>query len=275
MTQGFLENTPETLNHYTTLENLELILANKTFAFTKLSCLNDPLEGKNPNFEKAEELIFSSSWTGSTRDTLPMWRMYSGFDGIRMSLPSDLFQRKDQCSHGKWPPTARNINYANLQSPIHISMIDQCRNTRTVAEYSQLSGPDEVFYVERHTVAGVDDVLISRPRTEENGAPTNSGLHLAVVGLTKSDDWAFEQEWRFRLPFTLSMVLLEDSPDKLLKMPTPEDDRVFLAFREEVLEDLKILTGPKFSAGQMVLLNSLLERYAPNAIVTNSEIKIR
>lgn len=275
MTQGFLEGTPETLNHYTTLESLALILSNKTFAFTKLSCLNDPLEGKNPNFEKAEEFVFSSSWTNNPRDTLPMWRMYSGYDGLRLNLPCDLFALGEKYRNSSLADGTKRLNYVDLEDGPPLAMK---RNPEEVIGHevlSVLSGPDKVDYVNRSHLA--EDLLNSpvQPSTDRSNQQFSFQLDFSQVGLTKGDDWSFEKEWRFRLPFSMYRKISVKSESYQFDIPTPKENTVFLEFREEALKDLKILTGPKFSAGQMVLLNSLLERYAPNAVVTNSEIKIR
>jgi hypothetical protein len=85
------EQYPNRLFHYTSLETLALILAAKKLKFTLLSELNDPLEGKTPDFQQAERMIYSSSWTANSSDTLPMWKMYSDLCGVRISLPPDMF----------------------------------------------------------------------------------------------------------------------------------------------------------------------------------------
>jgi len=54
MDNGFSNDTPRFLYHYTTLESLALILTGQTFLFRRLSDLNDPLEGKNASFVLAE-----------------------------------------------------------------------------------------------------------------------------------------------------------------------------------------------------------------------------
>ena len=83
---------PSHLYHYTAFETLKLILQNETIRFTRIDLLNDPEESIIPMMDKNYmKSIFISSWTDNEIDAIPMWKMYSGFDGVRLKLPIDLF----------------------------------------------------------------------------------------------------------------------------------------------------------------------------------------
>ncbi len=270
MNNGFKPDTPEFLYHYTTLESLALILINRTFRFSRLSDLNDPLEGKNDSFEHAEKLVYSSSWTASQDDTLPMWKMYAGLDGVRIKLPSDLFASQGEPSHGLWPPLEAALNGMKLNNPVTITL-----GGRYSHEMKHLSGPDAIEYVPRDNVADIPDVFFMRPINSMEGKREDPTLVLAHVGLTKSQDWAFENEWRFRIPYFMDMSIINGGPEYILKMPLPVETAVFLPFDPGKLDALEVLTGPKFTDGQMILLEALINTHAPKAKIIKSGILIR
>lgn len=100
-------------------------------------------------------------------------------------------------------------------------------------------------------------------------------MHLAHVGLTKCDDWIFEDEWRFRVPYVMHLVLVADKEEHITQMSLPCEDHVLAPFNADALSDMEILTGPKFTSGQRVLLESLIAQYAPDTTLRESEIQIR
>lgn len=272
ITQTTDEEIPDSLYHYTTLESLAYILRDRTFLFRRLSDLNDPLEGKNDSFEHAEKLVYSSSWTASETDTLPMWKMYAGFDGIRLKFPSDLFASRSEISSGIWPPTTRFLNTTQLETEVKLTLVDERVSQQYEAAFNIISGPDRVEYVSRDEVDKIGKVFYLQQVNDGHEEPV---LHLAHVGLTKSNDWSFEQEWRFRIPYTMHMSVVNGSPAHITDMPLPIESQIFVPYDVEKLAALEILTGPKFSEAQKVLLRSLVDTYAPAACIVDSPIKIR
>ncbi len=87
---------PAFLYHYTSVETLLLILKNKTIRFSRLDCLNDPLEGTHLKFKYLNENIYASSWTSEANESLPMWKIYSNLKGVRIKMPIDLFSFRDE-----------------------------------------------------------------------------------------------------------------------------------------------------------------------------------
>ena len=68
-----MQNTPDYLFHYTNIETLSLILANRTFRLTSLNQLDDLQEketGDTPNFG---QFCYVSSWTDDETESIPMW----------------------------------------------------------------------------------------------------------------------------------------------------------------------------------------------------------
>jgi len=100
--------------HYTSLENLVLILKNKTIRFNRLDRMDDNCER---NFYclglNWSPYTYVSCWTESEEENIPLWHMYAkGGIGIRIGLDKECidwekvlikcFLRTEQMSE---PPT--------------------------------------------------------------------------------------------------------------------------------------------------------------------------
>lgn len=137
-----------------------------------------------------------------------------------------------------------------------------------------LSGPDRVNYVPRSDTHKIGKVFwLTEPTFDvPDWEPV---LHLAHVGLTKSDDWAFEDEWRFRLPYCMHLQVVGGKEEHVTDMLLPKEDYVLVPFNADALTEMEILTGPNFTVGQKILLEGLIAQYAPEAKVAESKIQVR
>jgi len=81
------------IHHYTSIENLALILKNKTIRFTRLDKVDDSEEaGLSCKNIQLSYYTFVSCWTDSEEESIPLWKMYAGKEmhGIRIELLSNL-----------------------------------------------------------------------------------------------------------------------------------------------------------------------------------------
>lgn len=62
------------IHHYTTIDNLALILESKKIRFTRLDLLDDIKEvaGLDNPIEKIDKSIFISSWTEDNEENIPL-----------------------------------------------------------------------------------------------------------------------------------------------------------------------------------------------------------
>ena len=58
-----MQNTPDYLYHYTSIETLALILANHTFRLTSLDQMDDLQEKEAFDLKNAGQFCYISSWT--------------------------------------------------------------------------------------------------------------------------------------------------------------------------------------------------------------------
>ncbi len=261
---------PDYLYHYTTLDSLAMILSGRKIKFSLLSNLNDPLEGKNPDFKQAERLIYSSSWTAVSQDMLPMWNLYSALSGGRIKLPSDMFDIKDTISQTEW--LTGTIHSATLRNPPYAKLNGDHNGSSFVKHLSQITGPDEVRYVNQGKVGKI-------PRLVWHGQTPIGRLRnveLSHVGLTKSKVWEFEQEWRFRLPFNISFSEpFGGFEGDLMEILNFQEGFVLVDLRDDCFEQLEVTLGPKADKGTEIIVGALIEKFAPDAKCERSEIEIR
>ncbi len=270
---------PNKLHHYTTIESLALILKQRILRFTKLSLLNDPLEGKTADVKGAENLVFCSSWTSNTEDIIPMWKMYSNMKGVRISVsPLNMFKNTNGIKSGNWG--SGEINYTELDVKIFasgkwsVSIKEGDFNfQRHLIEIDKIFGPDPVSYNPTPEPAVINKVKIFSKAEEFE---VKEYMDFSKVGLHKHTNWEFENEVRFRLllnpkfgaPYGFTS---EEFVTKLEFMN--KYINVFLS--DEFFNGLNILFGPLCTASQEIMVGSLLKEYAPSAKISKSKIKIR
>ena len=84
------------LYHYTSIENLALILKNKTIRFNRLDRVDDIEESSI--YEKTVPMgkyTFVSCWTDNEEESIPLWKMYTPqMKGVRIAMDYDMFLMK-------------------------------------------------------------------------------------------------------------------------------------------------------------------------------------
>ena len=85
---------PKMLYHYTSIDNLALILKNRTIRLNSLTNMDDKQEAKTKEGQLFGKSVFISSWTDDESESIPMWKMYtSPSAGVRIGLPPLPFVR--------------------------------------------------------------------------------------------------------------------------------------------------------------------------------------
>jgi len=259
---------PDYLFHYTTIETLALILKNKTFRFTRLSNLNDPLEGKGHNFKQAEHFVFSSSWTVAERDTIPMWKMYSDLKGVRLKFPGDLFVDRADIHYGPWG--GATFHHASLSEPVKIHTTEPILGENNAITSRTISGPDPVRYLADGKLTETERIVYGTPFFENA-----KDVLLGPVGLYKNDDWEFEEEWRFRfLPWVHLSAVNSNNFDQRFESIQVQEHFVDIPILDAAFDRLEVMLGPKSDVASEVIVKALIEKFAPKAQVLKSEILV-
>ena len=85
--------------HYTTIETLALILKNHTIRFSRLDKVDDIEESElmsGPTRVRLGNYIFASCWTRCEEESIAQWKIYAGYDGVRITMSEDdIFRTYD------------------------------------------------------------------------------------------------------------------------------------------------------------------------------------
>jgi hypothetical protein len=82
------------LYHYTSIENLALILKNKTICFNNLLNVDDIEEVETSDMGKFGKYINVSCWTEEKEESIPLWNLYTpNMRGVRIGLPKFPFKK--------------------------------------------------------------------------------------------------------------------------------------------------------------------------------------
>jgi hypothetical protein len=258
-----IEELPNTLYHYTSIETLALILSNRTLRFSRLDGVNDPEEATASDLPNASTLVFASCWTAQQRESLPMWSMYTkDLAGVRISLPSNPFSGRDM-------PTVFEKGGARQIIDGRVTVTRERGGMD--AHTSMIFGPNKIYYTDE-------------PSYRNGSCLVNDGFSLAVqlhdLGMVKNTHWAFEEEWRFKILAAPSEIdVRETSPAShpaydLINFPVREN-AVFAPLDAECLKAVEIMLGPCVSREQEAEVQMLIAAHAPSATVRRSAINVR
>ena len=82
------------IHHYTSIENLALILKNKTIRFTRLDKVDDSEEAETVDMGKFGRFVYVSCWTSDEQESIPLWNLYTpDMHGVRIRLPKFPFKK--------------------------------------------------------------------------------------------------------------------------------------------------------------------------------------
>lgn len=257
------------IHHYTTIENLALILKNRTIRFNRLDRVDDLEEGNTvSNGINLSKYVFVSCWTESVEESIPLWNLYAnGKSGVRISLEKDFFEEYDIKSTDGIPVVGETVK--------SIFPFEEMFNKRYI--FISFCNDSNFFY---RPIEYVDDIIT---RTENIVQRRGDGIIISFgeVGRYKHKRWAFQDESRFVLtaipkiydidisnPIFSSMVV--DSFERNIELPF---DDYFLRIKESAFDKLIVTLCPSATVSQEIMIQSLIKEYAPNSTIKHSHLK--
>jgi len=258
------------LYHYTSIETLALILKNKSIRFNRLDRVNDPREALSLEYTAAQSLVFASCWTDNETETIPLWKLYAGYVGIRLGLPTLMFNGR----HNNHKVTTDDRLYelrveSVITGPLLFQIERRGKHIQGLAG-NGVYGPTRIRYIE-------DEALL--PTKNVNFGNTTAKYDLRILGTQKLMHWKFEQEVRFRI-LAMSGYYAEDksfdwmSPDSFSDTPVITEF-VDIPLDASAIEEMEVLLGPKITVAERVIVECLCKQYAPSAKIHSSAIQIR
>lgn len=270
----------EYLYHYTSIENLLLILKNKTLAFNSLQNVDDLEESDSKDIQQIGKICYVSCWTDDESESIPMWNMYTkNMQGVRIKLKKFPFKKYNfkQGDYYFKNDAETFIDYEKLYN----------ENKTTIAGEPELvkviyTNDEDLIYP---TIKTIKEEIkkLSDGRIQKN---ISKNYSFKILGRYKRKNWEFQNEVRYIITMSLwSMKELENcknANDHSKLIERLEDNKYkapynlfFLELENEALENLEILLGPKTSEAQEEMVKLIVEKYCPSAKIIKSKLKIK
>lgn len=271
---------PAVLYHYTSLETLALILRYRTIRFSRLDMVDDPQEQRSADSQNLGKMKLVSCWTSSDEESIPMWREYAGAEcGARIQMKSYPFKQYSVSNES----LNKLSSEAVLNAPggsfdgLHLPLEDFWDKNYLFFETARNI---EML----HEVEYTNDESLLFPKVIN--AFENGGLvaDLNALGVHKTTAWSYQKEWRYILtavPIGIDSVINERldqivrANDVILDKCDPGIPPYYdLVISDEAFSSMKIVSSPKMTPGNRVILNTLIEKYAPGIEVAESSIEL-
>lgn len=271
-----MDNGKEYLYHYTNIETLALILQNHTFRFNSLNKMDDLQEQETADLKNVGQFCYISSWTDDVDESIPMWNMYTSINsGVRIKLKKHPFKfhenTADELRQVINAPVTDNTNGTPLKSLIPFA--DMFRRKFIAAGATPENILHKVEYSSDHEKLYPQLVHVDGDKFS---------IALGTLGKYKNTHWAFQNEWRYILllfPLDLNQPVETLSQaaqimgNKILqgleKQPFPFYDMII---DDAAYCEMEITLSPKISTGNRIIVENLVKRYNPSAIVKDSSL---
>ncbi|CEO33231.1 DUF2971 domain-containing protein [Paraclostridium sordellii] len=270
------------LYHYTSIETLALILKNKTICFNNLLNVDDLEEASTQDMGNFGKYINVSCWTEDSEESIPLWNLYTpNMKGVRIGLPKFPF-KKYHFSAGEYNLSEDVDTYIDLEWLYNSNCGGIVVEMPLLREVKYTNDENKLFPKVRqcNDIDGLKEFIETG---ECKGKEVSTSYSLRELGVYKRLNWSFQQEWRYII--SSSPINIKEKPTIELHRETVrriEDteypapfDKIFLSVDEKYFEKMEILIGPKVSDGDKIIIESLVNKYAPNATINESKLKIR
>lgn len=106
---------------------------------------------------------------------------------------------------------------------------------------------------------------------------------LSALGIHKATAWSYQREWRYVLtavPVGIASIegdveAVKRATEVILDRCDPEIPSFYdLIISDEAFSSMKIVASPKMTPGNRLILDALVQKYAPGIEVTESAIEL-
>lgn len=274
----------EYLYHYTSIETLALILANKTICFNNLLNVDDNEEAETFDMGKFGRFVYVSCWTSDEQESIPLWNLYTpNMHGVRIRLPKFPFKKysynKDEYFFKEHVET-----YINIEKIYNENKVSIASTQPELIEIQYTDNIEKLYPIVRNVTSEEKFQQYLNDENIENGK-LDLSYSFAEIGKYKRKEWSFQKEWRY-IYSVAPMGLKEANPptiDKHIELIkrienkeyNPPYSRMFLELDDNVLNNVEILCGPRMNDAEKVIVKALLKEYCPKGIYKESKLKIR
>ena len=269
-------NIPTHLYHYTNIENLALILKNKTIRFNPLDKMDDLQEKEIRDAKDIGKVCYVSSWTDDAEESIPMWNMYASLkSGIRIKMENIPFEdRPDNVD------TIRKMIGPSLE----LKIFNENPKSLVPVDEQMING---IFVFPNKAQDILKKIAYTRDKNKlypylishVNGA---TRVNLDLVGTYKNEKWEFQREWRY-LFFIVAHELsntpeiqfkdIRKTMDKLLEGKYERTVPFYdIPISNKAFSEMEITLSPRISAGNRIIVENLVEKYNSSAKIIDSSL---
>lgn len=256
------------LHHYTSINNLALILKSQKIRFNRLDNVDDLTETTYLP-EHFRSYYFVSCWTKSERENISLWHMYTEMKGVKISFPDTPFHL-----HRLKPDKYDGITLKDefkFPFPAPEIIINHSNGFKFLfVPYDANFNPFDVTYCDdnEQRIRNSFNVAINADNTKRytinNDAP-------AIV---KNSIWDFQAECRFILKL-LPVSIIDQFGTKyhaedLINSLSVEQQFFDIALNKEMLNNIIITLGPSSTEADRIIAQSLLDRYTTKGTLLTS-----
>lgn len=242
-----------------------------------LDTMDDLQEKETADLKYLASYVYVSCWTDDDEESIPMWRMYTPETaGVRICLPALPFRMYRNDAELVAEATGMPVQIeAGAEPPVSLRPLHETITKGVVSAQLQTSDQSTIL----HKIEYTDDQSLLHPKTfSEDGG--HSRIDFGALGRHKNTYWSFQREWRFiftamkidiasNLPNLTSEVnhLFSDVMNGKRRQPFPYYD---LEIGDEAFTEMRITLSPQLSTGNRIIVDSLVKRFNPNAVVAES-----
>lgn len=135
-----------------------------------------------------------------------------------------------------------------------------------------------------HEVEYTNDEILLFPKVISAFENGGYDANLNALGVHKTMAWSYQKEWRYILtavPIGIESIIngrldqLQSANDIMLDKCDPGVPTYYdLVISDEAFSSMKIVSSPKTTPGNRVILDALVEKYAPGIEVAESSIEL-
>lgn len=263
--------------HYTSIENLLLILKTKSICFNSLENVDDMEEKETEDLKNFGRFYYVSCWNKSSKESIPLWTMYSqDMKGVRIELPVFPF-KKFYYSAGEFyfkDDTIEYIDVNRLYNDTKMVMLDE---------------GIKLFDIEY-----TDNEKLLYPTIKNIKSKNLLKYDFSKLGKYKRSNWSFQEECRYgvlmvpwNMQYLKKVKYIKSSNNEemneivnelknLLENPNTivPCKRFYLEIEPDTLKKMKILLGPRVTEAQEEIVKLIVKEYCPEIKISRSKLKI-
>lgn len=231
--------------HYTSIENLALILDSGKIRFSRLDTVDDLNETKGLP-ESIRNEIYISCWTKDDKENAILWDMYTRNKGVRIELPIEFYN--DFKAQNNFPVGAGSFFEAYKMPMTSEEM------TAGSCVFTVTPSPDGNFYTEVEYCENAELMKVQKFPWNGNSQVSDSSHNLVKF---KDKQWEFQKEFRY--------YLLGKSSENAV-LPKFKDMQI----RKDVLDNVVVRLHPNADTSSNLIVKALLAKYTNNGILEES-----